>query len=145
MEIFHSSVKIEDHTSYYKYDKYSLSHDIQLLFRHRRSVDSVAITNRRKVNACKVTPFARSPFSSRTVLLLEVYKNSQSKIDLCSESVSGRPSVFVGTRSPYITWGIGRRYFLISNARPWEKNVGVTSYEKEKKKEEREREKREDA
>jgi len=30
---------------------------------------------------------------------------------------------------PYITWEIGRRYFLISNARPLEKNVGVTLQE----------------
>jgi len=31
--------------------------------------------------------------------------------------------------TPYITWEIGRRYFLISNARPLKKNVGVTLQE----------------
>lgn len=58
-----------------------------------------------------------------------MYKNSRSKIDLRAKRVCQREAFGLRKGTPYITWEIGRRYFLISNARPLEKNVGVTLQE----------------
>jgi len=66
-----------------------------------------------------------SPFSSYlSVKILEVKS-------ICARRECVGQAFGLRRGTPYITWEIGRRYFLISNARPLKKNVGVTLQEEE--------------
>lgn len=72
--------------------------------------------------------FAESLFS--IFLLPECIKILEVK-SICARGECVREAFGLRRGTPYITWEIGRRYFLISNARPLEKNVGVTLQEEE--------------
>lgn len=80
----------------------------------------------KKSEKWKATFFAESPFS--IFLLSECIKILEVK-SICARSECVREGFGLCRGTPYITWEIGRRYFLISNARPLEKNVGVTLQE----------------
>jgi len=85
------------------------------------------MTGERKSEKCEATFFCGIiPFS--IFLSLECIKILEVK-SICARRECVREAFGLCRGTPYITWEIGRRYFLISNARPLKKNVGVTLQE----------------